>query len=264
MGKADGPENLQALIGEILRELRKSTARLSVSGAIVGNEIEELARCDYGRVLRRSFSRSELRELISEARRRVWPNLNKQPVQTGSPDEFLRRWSATGVQFHLADLTSSDGFALMGFYVGKGAGMKRPLICVNTAHHRVAVSSAFAHEMGHHLVSQAFGREQETLHFLSLTGYREHIDCPEELAADVLVSVGIFPQSIARKQLTETGNVEGRSEKTSHLIRGVESISSRYGLDLRRGDRPENRLQYLAGVVHYTKLRRALFDEYDL
>ena len=147
----------------------------------------------------------------------------------------------------------------MGFYAGKGAGLKSPIICVNTVYHKTVMSATFAHEMGHHVFSQASGSRDNSVHLLSFTGFLDHLKDPSELAADVLVSIGIFPRAyLTGPRALTTGG--------SRLLPmdGVRHIAARYGLNLEEGLPPESRLQYLAGVIHYTKLRQAILEEYDL
>ena len=100
--------------------------------------------------------RTEVREIIEEARSSVWPRLNDESVKLVSPAEFTRHWSGLGVQFQLAKLRGAEGLALLGFYVREMGSSRLPLICVNTAHHPAAIGAAFSHEMGHHLVGRLF------------------------------------------------------------------------------------------------------------
>jgi hypothetical protein len=232
-----------------------------------GLEVHSLSMREYGPTVREIFKRRELGELVSEARRVVWPNLNTQPLRLGSPREFREAWSPLGIEFRMAKLRSPRGMALLGFYVGKSPVSKRPLICVNTAHHRAAMSAAFAHEMGHHLTARMFGFQQdEEPHHMGYSGYGFHLDDPPELAADIFVSLGIFPQSVARQYFHgDRGAWCGNGESSPNGIVGaVAYVANRYGFNADPSLPQENRVRYLAGVLHYAKLRKALFDEFDL
>lgn len=181
----------------------------------------------------------------------------------GSPQEFRKAWSPLGIEFRLANLSSPKGMALLGFYVGKSPVSKRPLICVNTAHHRAAMSGAFAHEMGHHLTSKMFGFQQdESPHHMGYLGYGDHLDDPPELAADIFVSLGIFPRHIARQTFDRAAPTEEASPRG--MVQGVAYTANKYGFNADANMPMRNRMQYLAGVLHYAKLRQALFDEFDL
>jgi hypothetical protein len=258
---------LDGLIGEIVATAAQK-ARRQGDFSKAAEEIKALIIRDYGPALRNSLARSEVKELISEARRSVWPQLNQRAVTLVSPREFTRRWSSTGVEFRLAKFSSAAGLALLGFYVNKSSGLKRPLICVNTAHHQAAIGAAFAHEMGHHLTSEIFG-SQNRPSFLLYTGIGEHLDDPAELAADLLVSLGMYPQPLALASLKEMRKVSRARKKEPIRLEDrfndvLTYCSNRYGLKFDSKISPANRLQYLAGLVHYTKLRQALLDEYDL
>ena len=200
--------------------------------------------------------------MVSEGKR-VWPNLNESSIRLVSPEEFTRHWSRLGVEFKLADISSAAGCRCLVFYI-RGTPAKRPLICVNTAHHRAAIGAAFAHEMGHHLTSEMFGAHHEPLTLL-YTGYRKHLLDPRELAADVLVSLGIFPRKVALKTLKNPSGARRSGDLGKvNLPEMLNYYAGRYGLDMNARLSSGRRIQYLAGMVHYAKLRLALLDKYDV
>jgi hypothetical protein len=230
-------------------------------------EVEAIFRKNYNQALRRSLSRWEVKEIAREGRTRVWPGLNRHPVTLVSPKEFVRRWSAFGVDFKFASLPWKDGLALLGFYVNRLDHIRsRPLIFVNTAHPPAVVGVALDHEMGHHLTAELFGSRNAT-HLLSQTGFQEHLTEPAELAADVLVSLGIFPAPIARKLFVRMPPAPaahrpgGLSDLA--LAKVLEYVGSRYSFRLMQVRGAKKRFHALAALVHYAKLRRALLDEYD-
>jgi len=245
------------------------TSRNSLSLDDVQSEIRFLERHDYGLPLRRALGRAEVRTIVAEARRTVWPHLNEESVRLVSPKEFTRFWYGLGVQFKLAKLTGAEGLALLGFYVRKMGGSKLPLICVNTAHHPAAVGAAFSHEMGHHLIGRLFDSRKDHARFLTYTSYGEHLDDPEELAADVLVSLGVFPAPIARKMFMQSDNGIAAKDPAGEISSAVsESILKyfelRYGLNFSDPLPSAKKLQYLAALIHFAKLRRALLIEYGI
>ena len=118
--------------------------------------------------------------------------------------------------------------------------------------------------MGHHLTAQIFGAAADETHFLSLTGYREHLSDPVELAADTLVSLGIYPADVT-KSLFDTPEEAGPLRLEDAVFeRVLEYIKNRYGLSFDLDLEPEKKFQALAALVHYTKLRRALLEEYGI
>ena len=259
--------SLEGLLRAILASAAPPAGVRALGTVDSGLEVRSLNRREYGPSVREIFGRGELEELVSEARRQVWPHLNEQPLRLGSPREFREAWSPLGIEFRMAKLRSPRGMALLGFYVGKSPISKRPLICVNTAHHRAAMSAAFAHEMGHHLTARMFGFQQdEDPHHMGYSGYGFHLDDPPELAADIFVSLGIFPHKVARQCFEKSHGASGGTGEVSPngIVGAVAYVANKYGFNADPSLPRENRVQYLAGVVHYAKLRKALFDEFDL
>jgi hypothetical protein len=229
--------------------------------AAKAREIKEIASSNYGAAVRRCLSRQELKEIVSWASR-VWPTLNHKPVRLVSLDEFVRRWSVFGVEIKFAHFSSKSGLWLLGFYLPETHGVSRkPLIVVNTAHHPALVGLALDHEMGHHLTSRLLVSGKDRTHFLSFTGFKEHLTEPVELAADILVSFAIFPLPVART-VYDQGVVAKRGFSNECFAKVLGYIASRYGFRFELLRDADKRFQALAALVHYTKLRRALMDEY--
>src|SRR5712692_537448 len=197
MGANKRESVLEDLVGEALGATK--TAREAAGLAALKSELGSIANQDYGKALRGCLSRAEVREIADEGKTRVWSGLNREPVELVELDEFVRRWSTFGLDFKFASLPWKQGLSLLGFYVKRmNRARKRPLIFVNTAHHPALVGAALDHEMGHHLTAQIFAAGEERIHLLSPTAFKEHLAEPAELAADILVSLGIFPAPIAQ------------------------------------------------------------------
>jgi hypothetical protein len=225
------------------------------------SEIAGIVRKDYGPALRQCLSRWEVREIADEGKTRVWPGLNREPLKFVSTREHLRRWSSFGVDFKFASLPWKEGLSLLGFYVEQGRA--RPMIFVNTAHHPAVVAVALAHEMGHHLTSKIFAAGEHA-HLLSETAFEEHLAQPAELAADSLVSLGIFPAPIARKLFSGKDLVAAPNELPDPAFaKLLEYVANRYGFRVDHIRKVNKRFQAVAALVHYAKLRRALLDEYS-
>jgi hypothetical protein len=253
----------ERLVRELSNVGRVARANKVAGSADLRAEVAGIIRKDYGKALRQCLSRWEVREIADEGKTRVWPGLNRNPVTLVSPHEFVRRWSSFGVDFKFASLPWKGGLSLLGFYVNKIDRVRtRPLIFVNTAHHPAVVGVALDHEMGHHLTSQIFAAGQHA-HLLSRTGFEEHLAEPAELAADTLVSLGMFPAPIARTLFGGANRIMARKQSNelsgSEFAKLLEYVANRYGL---RFDHMRGKFQTLAGLVHYAKLRRALLDEY--
>ena len=129
---------------------------------------------------------------------------------------------------------------------------KRPLICLNRAHHPVVVATAFAHEVGHHVTADLFSVPSESVRLARLAGIEAHLSEPRELAADVLVSL----RSSSGPRWRKNGSMQSRLEKLtrSRLSSGgcVALGSIWEACPVRR------RHQYQALLIHFVKLRQAL------
>ncbi|HJU11796.1 MAG TPA: hypothetical protein VJ728_13015 [Candidatus Binataceae bacterium] len=250
-----------------LSDVARTRAARTAALTELGTKVEDAVKQNYGGALRQCLSRWEVREITREGKKRVWPALNRQPVTLVTLDEFVQRWSGFGVDFKFASLPWKRGLSLLGFYVKTmNREHKRPLIFVNTAHHPALVGAALDHEMGHHLTAQIFARKTGHTNMLSPTAFTEHLDEPSELAADILVSVGIFPAQLAKTLLEPMRCKAGSGPPgLSDPVFGnvLDYIAKRYDLRVESIRGSERKSQALAALVHYTKLRRALLDEYN-
>jgi hypothetical protein len=228
-------------------------------------QLRRLVDLDYAGPLRKRISRDQLDDLILDARRTIWPHLNHQPLRLGSIREFSNTFSKLGIVVHPTRM-SAERNPLLGFYIRKTEILSgRPMICVNTAHHPAAVGATFVHEMGHHLTSEIFGAGREPANFLVYTEYAKHLEEPSELVADILVSLGIYPQPLAEKMLPREGESSGRDVTTKSSSSTVLNyLSKQYGLTFDEKIPASMKVQYLVGLLHYTKLREALRDQFDL
>jgi hypothetical protein len=260
-------QRIDGLAAEIVKSAETASNDRIPAVVITPEEIARLSNLDYGRALRACLSRAELREIVSEAKREAWPHLNDDAVRLGSMNEFARRASVLGADFRIAKMPWPSGLAVFGFYLGSDSGLdNRPLICLNGAHHPAAVATAFLHEVGHHVTARLFSSRDVTIRLSRQTGYDAHLTDPRELAADVLVSLGVYPRNIAERlfdlgpvrKTSKSVDQQPESQGASKLVAGT---ARRYGVDL--SSLPiQKRLQYQAGLIHFSKLRQALLDEY--
>jgi hypothetical protein len=250
------------LTSAIVKSTQTSSSISVATPATFPDEVSRLWNQDYRTALRACFSHAEVLEIVGEGKRQAWPHLNLDAVRLGSAQEFKRRAEELGADFQIASMPWPSGLAVMGFYLGKDSGLeKRPLICVNGAHHPAAVATAFLHEVGHHVTADLFSMRNDEAQLSRQVGYQSHLSAPRELAADVLVSLGIFPQSMAAK-LFDNGPAR-RGSAESPAVVAVRATARRYGLEL--DSLPDQkRLQYEAGLVHFTRLCQKLLEEYGL
>ena len=262
-------KRISRIIGLTSAIVKNTHAASSVSVATPASTPDEIARLwsiDYGRAVRACLSRAEVREIVGEGTRQAWPHLNRSPVRLGSAKELARRAFELGADFQITNMPWPTGLAVMGFYLGKDSGLeKRPLICVNGAHHPAVVATAFMHEVGHHVTADLFSMRNDEVQLSRQVGYQAHLTAPRELAADVLVSLGIYPQRIAVKMFDNGPGRRTAAEaaQDSPAAKAVLGTARRYGLDLETLS-IQKRLQYQAGLIHFTRLRQTLLKEYGL
>ena len=268
MARKRRSSSIDGLASEVLTHAGQARRRRLPALASARDEIARLEHREYGRSLRDCFGRSEVHEIVREARTKAWPALNREAVRLGSMREFADRAYSLGADFQIAKMSWPSGLALFGFYLRCGPGLqKRPLICVNGAHHRAVVGTAFAHEVGHHVTASLFGNRVQLPLPSLYTGYESHFDDPPELAADIAVSLGMYPRETALKLFPE---IEGDSVETAEpglqspaRAAAIEYVRRQYGLDL-ASQSPQKKIQYHAALTHFTKLREALLHEYGI
>jgi len=260
--------NMEALVGEILDGAPAAGAAELAAWQKPEKSFRRLLRRDYVRDVRRNLSYRQLLELLASANV-ILPKLNREPLDVMPVKQQAQLAADLGLHFKAAPRKGAEGMALRGFYVNQlQEVLKRPLIYVNTAHHPVAVSTTFCHELGHHLATSILRPHDQKVHLFFDADYSEHLDDPGELAADVLVSLAGYPRPVAEKIFSESGGL-GLVASTKSLTDAAFSeinahLKKVYGLDLKAGISPRQRLNYLSGMIHYAKLRWALLAEYDV
>jgi len=266
--KANAKSKVEQLIAEVLCSAVNGAAPQIAAWKKPGEDIKRLVRYDYVRSLRRNLDYRQVKELV-EAFDEIFPGFNSRPIDMMSIDRFARMASEMRFHFKASPFTEDDGLALRGFYVTRKRGiLKHPLIYLNTAHHPLAVSTTFCHELGHHVSSELFGLSQEPVHFFFDADYATHLEEPAELAADIMVSFAGYPGPTARKIFERPWNwglVARAKNLTEAALNEVRKhLRKVYGFDLMERIPPNQRLNYLSGMIHYAKLRWALLAEYDL
>jgi hypothetical protein len=267
-GGRPAAREIERLLSGLPAQLLRSNARKVASWKKPAAAIRRLLKQDYVRSLRRHLSYNDVRTLVSEFEK-IFPGFNARSVSMMSTRKFGA--IAAKLNFHLqaAPYEGPDGLALRGFYVTRAQGiLKRPLVFVNTAHHPLAVTTSFVHELAHHVHSEVLDLPVEPVHFFFDADYATHLAEPGELAADVMVSLAGYSAETARRIFPSGWNwgLVARAENfTEAAFEEVRSHLRRvYGFDLMARIPPAERVNRLAGMIHYAKLRWALLAEYDL
>jgi hypothetical protein len=267
MKKAAGFDpNVDALVRQILAGASETSAKKLAAWRKPERDLHRLARRDYVRAVRRHLSYWEFRSLISNADS-TFSRLGDNPTAMVSGRTLRKLAGELGFHLRAEPYQGPEGLALLGFYVHKHEGLlQRPLIYVNTAHVPVVVTTTFCHEFGHHLASQLFGT-RGLVHPLFDADYASHLDDPAELAADALTAIRGYPGESARRIFATPWNwglVAHTGRLTGDAFRKVRAYVGSLGFDFSPDLPAHQNLNYLAGMIHYAKLRWALLAEYDL
>lgn len=231
-------------------------------------DVRRLAEFDYVRAMRKTLGFHELRALIREAKR-VWPTINRGQLRMATPDEFSEVASGQKINLQAAPFPGREGMVVRGFYVDRVTReLKRPLIYINTAHHPGAVAATFCHEMGHHVMARAMQMRDASVHFFFGAEYHRHLGDPLELAADAVVSLAAYPAPLARKIFKSPWNwgLVARADRMPEkaVARIHAHLKTLVGIDFGGSLPPGQKIHYLAGMIHYAKLRWALLAEYEI
>lgn len=229
------------------------------------DDIRRLSQRDYATSLRRRLDFARIKELVYRATD-IWPHFNQAVLGPPCEEFFSRAADALQLNLKAARYTS---LALYGFYVDRATtALAKPLIFVNSSHHALAIGTTFCHEVGHHFRSEiAQPKSSKGVHFYFDAAYSDHLRDEGELFADVVVSLAGYPRPAAqaifckaqRKKIARTGSLDHA------LIDRIRAhLGGSYGFDFPATLSPHQNLQYLAGMLHYAKLRAALLDEFDL
>ncbi len=266
--KLVGRSKVDILVAEILKRASKDGRDEIEAWKQPQRELRELARLDYVRVIRRTLDYRGLRAIVEEAQK-IWPHLNREQLRSASPNQLAAISSGLSIDLQTAPYRGADGMALRGFYVDKSReALKKPLIYLNTAHHQGAVQATFVHELGHHVTAKVAGRAGDGVHYFFHAGHRAHLDQPEELAADVIVSLAAYPEPLARKLFAKAWDwgLVARADRLPDeaFTRIRKHVRELVGFDFGASLPAGQSFNYLTGMIHYAKLRWALLAEYDL
>lgn len=260
---------LLQFLKEMPRQLRRGKRRPLAAWKNPAAELQRLLRHDYVRSLRRSLSYAQVRTLLT-AFQEIFSNFNTRSLAMMSDREFGALAKRLKVHLNATRYIEDNGMALRGFYVTNSPGtLARPLIFINTAHHRLAAMTTFVHELGHHVAAGLLELTPAPIHFFFDAGYADHLVEPGELAADIMVSFAGYPAAAARKIFASPWNW-GLVARADNLTEAAftevrRHLKKAYDFDLPLEQiSEERRLHYLTGMVHYAKLRWALLAEYDL
>jgi len=253
---------LHPLIREILSSAASDSRKLAPGR--VQKQFRSAASQDYARQLRELFDRREMRELFADFRSAL-PALNADIFRIQEPRRLAGVAAELGARFRASRFEGEDGKSLRGFYVDDPDVSKGPLICVNTAYHPMAVAAAFWHELGHHLTSRTYDLSrpiQLQRSFASI--YQEHLADPLEIAADMVSALAAYPRPAAQRLFGRFVKSGEAPDIESLVLKARAHLRSVARFDFRPGVPARENLQYLAGMMHFIRLRWVLFSEYEI
>jgi hypothetical protein len=259
---------VDTLVEETLRGAREAGLKEIDASKKPQNELRKVAHIDYVRVIRRTLNYRALLAILSEAQV-VLPQLNRKQIWPQLLDEVFAIAGDLQIHLQVTARPEPEGVALRGFYVDNGSGLlKHPLIYLNSAHHPSAVSTTFLHELGHFLTANATKHADNDVHYFFNGAHHSHLGEPEELAADVLVSLAVYPEPLARRIFAmpwKWGLVARANELNDRALGLIrEHLWNLGGIDLSASRQTGQRFSYVTRMIHYAKLRWALLLEYDL
>lgn len=170
-------------------------------------------------------------------------------------------FAAERVSVQGAPYLCGAGLGLWGFSFGLGGGKGAEFgIFLNTAHVAGAIAMTLAHEIGHLAQNYILNQKQPRMALLDGT-FAEHLDNEDELFADSLVSLMSYRRSAVRNLGIMYEALLLKPNAVSDAARyGYAEIRPEFRIDIfSQGLSAEWRLRYLTSVIHYLKLRCALF-----
>lgn len=251
---------LDSLIREILRSASRSSRKFTLSR--IEEQFHFASRQDYARQLGALFDRRQMRELLADFQTAL-PALNAEIFRIREPRRLARVAPQLGARFQAGRFEGEAGKSLRGFYIDDPGISRGPLICVNTANHPVAVASAFWHELGHHLTNRTF----DVSHPMQLSfrsSYQDHLGDPLEIAADVVSALAVYPKPAVQHLFGGLVKTRKAPDIDGLVSRARTHLRSVAGFDFHLSVPAAENLHYLAGMMHFMRLRWVLFSEYGI
>jgi hypothetical protein len=166
-----------------------------------------------------------------------------------------RQLDGKAIAVHAEPYTRGAGLLLWGFscdaHIG-GSGAF--IIFLNTAHQPGAVAATVAHELGHYIYRSIAPDACDTMAPLA-ANFASHLDDDAELFSDSLAALSAYnPGALARIRASRA-----RRSGVGEIVAALNAIDPEYRIDFAHPTvSPAWRVKYLAAIIHFYKLRRAL------
>jgi hypothetical protein len=253
--------NSDALIAKLLDELQISLPSINRQLMVKLADLKKILAVDYCEAPGMP-SRPLVGELSRIIERDIRPrfhglssNWNKEDLLRHLVKEFGPREIEVRAQRR-----SGSGLSLRGFYCRAQISDKAKfLIFLNSAHPQAVVAATFGHELGHYVYGSLV-QENATFNAFIEGSFSRHLSEESELFADCLVALSAYDHMTLKRIAAADGG--SRVDRWVTLLKEIHRlIDSRYHLDLSLGKFANvSRVSYLTAMIHFFKLRRALFD----
>jgi len=153
-----------------------------------------------------------------------------------------------------------SGLALRGFFCRAEVSQKSKfLIFLNTAHPPAVIAATFGHELGHYIYGSLV-RENANFNAFIEGSFSQHLNDESELFADCLVALAAYDHDTLTRIAAADGG--SRADRWVVLLKEIHRlIDSRFQLNLTPGHLANvSRVSYVTAMIHFFKLRRALFQ----
>jgi hypothetical protein len=257
-----GKEFLAAELSHLFSAIQSSSASFGNALDERIGELRTVISADYREALGlpSTMLTRELADIVEtevKPRSQIWSSI----LSSKRFSRALEIYGAKRVIVQGAPYVHGAGLELWGFAfkLGRGKGAKSGIF-LNTAHVAGAIATTLAHEIGHLVQSYILYQNQPGVALLEGT-FAEHLDLESELFADCLVSLMAYDRSVVRNIGVSYEACLFKPNSVADAARyGYAEICPEFRVNIfSPGMSAEWRLRYLTSLVHYLKLRCALF-----
>ena len=260
--KVEGKEFLASELAQLFRAIQSPSMSF---GNRVDERIGELRTVVSEDYREASGLPSDMfaRELAGIVEKEIKPRSQAWRSLTSSKrfSRVLEFFGAELINVQGAPYTRGAGLEMWGFSFSLGRGKAaKSGIFLNTAHVAGAIATTLAHEIGHLVRGYILNQKEPGIAFLDGT-FAHHLDHESELFADCLVSLMAYDRSVVRNIGVRYEACLLKPNSVADAARyGYAEICPEFRIDIfSPGLSAEWRLRYLTSLVHYLKLRCALF-----
>jgi len=257
---------IDGLIWRLLDELGLPFDSVGTQALSELNDMRGVLLADYSQVpglpsrkLLRELSHIVDTEIVSRLDWEYWD-------QPQSFESHINLFGRREIEVHARPYRQGSGLSLRGFFYQTGADDKKKfIIFLNTAHHPGAVAATFGHELGHYIYSHLVGQTQPITASIEGT-FADHLNSQQELFADTVVSLSAYSRNLIRQIAGKKDTERSLGDLLFSQIRKAYAvIGTQYDLDLKRSPLAEPwRIRYLTSMIHFFKLRCAVFDRAEV